>query len=99
MKTVLVGRFQYDANIELVCIPLSVKLQIPGDVDDRNPLIAAHQEKQFENLGALVVERRLPPVFNNREYQKRGRQIYGPDYVPRIPAKPTAVAEPTARKA
>ena len=66
MKKVLVGRFQYDANIELVCIPLSVKLQIPRDVDDRNPLIAAHQEKQFENLGALVVEWRLPPVFNDQ---------------------------------
>jgi hypothetical protein len=86
--------------LELVVPGSSIEqLQIPGNVDDRNSLIAAHQEKQFENLGALVVERRLPPVFNNREYQKRGRQIYGPDYVPRIPAKPTAVAEPTARKA
>jgi hypothetical protein len=28
------------------------------------------------------------------EYQKRGRQIYGPDYVPKIPAKAVVVAEP-----
>ena len=34
------------------------------------------------------------------EYQKRGRQIYGPDYVPKISAKAAAaVAEPTAKKA
>ena len=41
------------------------QLQIPGNVDDRNSLIAAHQEKQFENLGTLIVEWRLPPVFND----------------------------------
>ena len=41
-------------------------LQIPGYVDDSNSLIAAHQEKQFETLGALVVEWRLPPVFNDQ---------------------------------
>jgi hypothetical protein len=33
------------------------------------------------------------------KYQKRGRKIYRPDYVPKIPAKTAAVAEPTAKKA
>ena len=33
------------------------------------------------------------------EYQKRGRQIYGPDYVPKIPAKTAAAAEQVAKKA
>ena len=54
-------------------------------------LIKAQQDNHFE-----------AKVKNNSEkgaYQKRGRQIYGPDYVPKIPAKPAAMAEPTAKKA
>ena len=41
-------------------------------------------------------------VKNNSEkgaYQKRERQIYGPDYFPTIPAKPAAMSEPSAKKA
>jgi len=33
------------------------------------------------------------------QYQKRGRQIYGPDYVPKIPAKAAAVAEAIVKNA
>ena len=54
-------------------------------------LIKAQQDKHFE-----------AKVKNNSEkgaYQKRGRQIYGPDYIPKIAAKTVAVAERTAKKA
>jgi hypothetical protein len=54
-------------------------------------LIKAQQDNHFE-----------AKVKNNSEkgaYQKRGRQIYGPDYVPKIPAKTAAAAEPVAKKA
>jgi hypothetical protein len=54
-------------------------------------LIKAQQDNHFE-----------AKVKNNSRkgaYQKRGRQIYGPDYVPKIPAKTAAVAEPSAKQA
>jgi hypothetical protein len=54
-------------------------------------LIKAQQDNHFE-----------AKVKNNSEkgaYQKRGRQIYGPDYVPKMPAKTAAVVELTAKKA
>ncbi len=31
-------------------------------------------------------------------YQKRGRQIYGPDYIPKIPVKAAIIAESTSRQ-
>jgi hypothetical protein len=54
-------------------------------------LIKAQQDNHFE-----------AKVKNNSEkgaYQKRGRQIYGPDYGPKIPSKTAAVAGLTAKKA
>lgn len=54
-------------------------------------LIKAQQDKYFET--------KVKTNSEKGEYQKRGRQIYGPDYVPKIPAKSTVVAELTAKKA
>src|ERR1700726_4197436 len=53
-------------------------------------LIKAQQDSHFEV--------KIKTNSEKGEYQKRGRQIYGPDYVPKIPTKPAAVAETTARK-
>jgi hypothetical protein len=54
-------------------------------------LIKAQQDSHFEA--------KVKTNSEKGEYQKRGRQIYGPDYVPKIPAKTAAVSEPTAKKA
>ncbi|MCU1227028.1 MAG: Integrase catalytic region [Edaphobacter sp.] len=53
-------------------------------------LIKAQQDSHFEA--------KVKTNSEKGQYQKRGRQIYGPDYVPKIPVK-VAVAEPTAKKA
>jgi len=54
-------------------------------------LIKAQQDSHFEA--------KVKTNSEKGQYQKRGRQIYGPDYVPKIPAEAAAVAEPTAKKA
>jgi hypothetical protein len=41
-------------------------LQVPGDIDHHDALISPHQQKQLEQLSPLVVERRLPPVFDHQ---------------------------------
>jgi hypothetical protein len=48
-------------------------------------LIKAQQDSHFEVKTKTNSEK--------GEYQKRGRQVYGPDYVPKIPTKPAAVAD------
>ena len=40
-------------------------LKVPRDVDDHNPLVATHQKKKLKQLGTLIVEGRLPPVFDD----------------------------------
>jgi hypothetical protein len=52
--------------------------------------IKAQQDSHFEA--------KVKTNSEKGEYQKRGRQIYGPDYVPKISAKSAVTAEPTARK-
>ena len=42
------------------------QLEVPRNVDDHNALIAAYQEKQLKQLSTLVVQRRLPPMFDNQ---------------------------------
>ena len=54
-------------------------------------LIKAQQDSHFEA--------KVKTNSEKGEYQKRGRQIYGPDYVPKIRSKTVAVAEPAAMKA
>jgi hypothetical protein len=54
-------------------------------------LIKAQQDSYFET--------KVKTNSEKGEYQKRGRQIYGPDYVSKVPAKSAAVAELTAKKA
>jgi hypothetical protein len=54
-------------------------------------LIKAQQDRHFEA--------KVKTNSEKGQYQKRGRQIYGPDYVPKISAKSAAMAEPTAEKA
>jgi len=54
-------------------------------------LIKAQQDSHFEA--------KVKTNSEKGQYQKRGRQIYGPDYVPKIPAKATAVADAIAKKA
>jgi hypothetical protein len=53
-------------------------------------LIKVQQDRHFEA--------KVKTNSEKGEYQKRGRQIYGPDYVPKIPAK-AAAKEPVAKKA
>ena len=40
-------------------------LEVPGDVDDDDALIAVDKKEQLQQLSALVVERCLPPAFDN----------------------------------
>ena len=54
-------------------------------------LIKAQQDNHFEA--------KVKTNSEKGQYQKRGRQIYGPNYVPKIPAKATTVAEAIAKKA
>jgi transposase len=54
-------------------------------------LIKAQQDTHFEA--------KVKTNSEKGQYQKRGRQIYGPDYVPKVPAKAAALAEATAKKA
>jgi hypothetical protein len=54
-------------------------------------LIKAQQDRHFEA--------KVKTNSEKGQYQKRGRQIYGHDYVPKISAKSAAMAEPTAEKA
>jgi hypothetical protein len=51
--------------------------KIPGDIDDHNALIAAHQQKQFQHLGTLVVQRSLPPAPNDEFGNKDGDLAVG----------------------
>ena len=51
-------------------------------------LIKAQQDSHFEA--------KVKTNSEKGEYQKRGRQIYGPDYVPKVPAKSVVVADATA---
>jgi hypothetical protein len=41
-------------------------LQVPGNIDHHDPLISPHQQKQLEQLSPLIMERRLPPVFDHQ---------------------------------
>jgi hypothetical protein len=53
-------------------------------------LIKAQQDSHFEV--------KIKTNSEKGDYQKRGRQIYGPDDVPKIPTKPAAVADqPTGK--
>jgi hypothetical protein len=54
-------------------------------------LIKAQQDRHFKA--------KVKTNSEKGQYQKRGRQIYGPDYVPKISAQSAAMAEPTAEKA
>ncbi len=40
-------------------------LEIPGDVDDDNPLISFDEEHEFEELDTLVVKQRFPPMADD----------------------------------
>jgi hypothetical protein len=79
---------------------LEVQCQVPPlpyrvfEKDQKVPLAATAENKRLGQ--ALAIAKRmqdlaLPPNVNTKSkklgYQKRGRQIYGPDYVPKIPAK------------
>jgi hypothetical protein len=74
--------------------------------DQRVSHAAIVENKRLGHALALIKEQQdthfEAKVKNNSEkgaYQKRGRQIYGPDYVPKIPAKTATVAGLTAKKA
>ena len=78
---------------------LEVQSQVPPlpyrvfEKDQKVPFAATAENKRLGQ--ALAVAKRmqdlpLPPKVNTSQklgYQKRGRQIYGPDYVPKIPVK------------
>jgi hypothetical protein len=54
-------------------------------------LIKAQQDSHFEA--------KVKTNSEKGQYQKRGRQIYGPDYVPKIPAKGAVIACSTVKSA
>lgn len=54
-------------------------------------LIKARQDSHFEA--------KVKTNSEKGEYQKRGRQIYGPDYVPKVPAQAETASETTAKEA
>jgi hypothetical protein len=69
---------------------------LPYRVFEKDQKVPLAETVQNKRLGqALAVAKRmqdlpLPPKVNTSQklgYQKRGRQIYGPDYVPKIPVK------------
>ena len=41
------------------------ELQVPGNIDYHDALIPAYKQKQLQQLSPLVVERSLPPVFDD----------------------------------
>ena len=41
-------------------------LEVPGDVDYDDALVSSDEEQEFEELGSLVVEGSLPPVFDDQ---------------------------------
>ena len=43
-------------------VRLRFELQVPGNIDYDDALIAAHEKQHLQQLGALVVKRSLPPV-------------------------------------
>ena len=51
-------------------------LQVPGDVDDDDALIATDKKKHLQQLGALVVERSLPDVYK-RQCRNLGDLAFG----------------------
>jgi hypothetical protein len=70
---------------------------LPYRVFEKDQKVTLAEIVENKRLGqALAVAKRmkdlaLPPKVNTNSqklgYQKRGRQIYGPDYVPKIPVK------------
>jgi transposase len=87
---------------------LEVQCQVPPlpyrafEKDQKVPLAATAENKRLGQ--ALAVAKRMqdlapaPKVNTNSKklgYQKRGRQIYGPDYVPKIPVKSAKESPPT----
>ena len=54
-------------------------------------LIKAQQDSHFEV--------KVKTNSEKGQYQKRGRQIYGPDYTPKIPAQTAMIDRPIANKA
>ena len=40
-------------------------LEVPGDVDDDDALVAADEEQQLKELRALIMKEVLPPLFHD----------------------------------
>ena len=54
-----------------------ITLEVPGDVDYGDALIASDQQEEFQDLGALVVEWGLPPVFDYEFGDEDGDLSFG----------------------
>src|SRR5580698_589523 len=93
------GRALAELNIEILCANSSQakgRVSYTAIVENKRlghalALVKAQQDSHFEA--------KVKTNSEKGQYQKRGRQIYGPDYVPKIPAKATTVAEAIAKKA
>src|SRR5208283_2019174 len=59
------------------CLSRTSPSQVPGDVDDDDALFSLEQEKQLEQLHALVVKEVLPPVADHEFGQKHGDLAVG----------------------
>jgi hypothetical protein len=80
-------------SLEVQCQVLPLPYRV-FEKDQKYPVAATAENKRLGQ--ALAVAKRiqdlaLPPKVNTNSqelgYQRRGRQIYGPDYVPKIPVK------------
>jgi hypothetical protein len=80
--------------------PVEGRCQVPPlpdrvfDKDEKVPLAETFENKRLGKalaVAKVMQDLALPPKVhtNGRKlgYQKRGRQIYGPDYMPKIPVK------------
>jgi hypothetical protein len=55
----------------------ALALQVPGDIDDDDALIAAHQEQEFEELRSLVVEEVVPQAADDEFGKQDGDLAVG----------------------
>ncbi len=44
----------------------ALAVKVPGDIDDHDSPVAAHQQNDLEQIGAAVVQQALPPVTHHQ---------------------------------
>jgi hypothetical protein len=96
-----------DQHVMCECMEMTVYVpKTDNAADQRVSHTAIVENKRLGHALALIkvqqdrhFEAKVKTNSEKGQYQKRGRQIYGPDYIPKMPAKAATVAEPAAKKA